>query len=100
MDNDKRIKIWMNYMITQKTLIHFSKYCEVLPQNIQHWGMLQFPILSVNYGTENYPPIKIIPFEDFNNDLIEYWEEVMENKSGLIKWNSNCNRIPLKLINK
>ena len=36
--------------------------------------------------------------DEFNDDLLNYWKEIMENKNGLIKWNSNCNRIPKELI--
>ena len=90
---DEKIKIWLNYMVTQKSLIHFRPLIKVEPQNVQHWGYLQFPVLGVNWGTENHPPIKIIPFEEFTEDNFIYWKEIMKNESGLIKWNSACNRI-------
>ena len=98
MSEDEKIAIWLNYMVTQKSLIYFPTYCKVLPQNEQYWRKLKFPILRVNYGTENHPKINIIPLEEFTEDHFNYWKEIMENKSGLIKWNSNCNRIPKDLI--
>ena len=94
MYSDRRVKIWVNYMVTQKSLIHFPTYCYIEEQREQLWRTLKFPILRINYGTENYPKIEIIPLEDFDDELMNYWEEIMRNKDGLIKWNSNCNRIP------
>ena len=47
MSDDEKIKIWLNYMVTQKSLIYFPIYCEVLPQQEQYWRSLKFPILRV-----------------------------------------------------
>lgn len=98
MITEDKITVWLHYMVTQKSLIHFRPLINVKPQNVQHWRYLQFPILGVNFGTENHPKINIIPLEDFNDSHVEYWKNIMSNKSGLIKWNSNCNRIPSNLI--
>lgn len=91
MDESEKIKIWLNYMVTQKSLIHFRPWIKVPPQRIQHWGKLNYPILEIEVGTNNHPKIQIIPYHDFTDEMFCYWIKIMENKSGLIKYDSSCN---------
>jgi len=78
MSDDDKIKVWIDYVVTQSYLNNDRDLLDVGENKHDFINTIHFPVLGAYWGLKH--DIKILNFDDFVEFRLEEWFSKFENR--------------------